>query len=167
MNLRQRTTTPETGGTDNGAAADGSEATEDSATDDSGVSEGTLPETDGTGKDTYGYSDVLNQIENEDLYNSENEKEFTTEYEEGEYNITFATLMKYAVNYASRQVVVAKESLRILDIEPAKVVRSWFTDSTVLKTVTIDQMSTAEFIGKNVDLVETYDLIYIGSCVGD
>lgn len=69
-----------------------------------------------------------------------------------------------------------QESIRVLDIEPTRFslvtedkVREWIgetTSTSLLFDVEIDQMTLSEFIGKNVDLMETYDLIYIGSYDG-
>ena len=67
-----------------------------------------------------------------------------------------------------------KTSIKVLIIEPTKysgdarenTIRSWIgeSDSTSpVEEIDIDLMSLAEFVGTNVDLRGTYDLIYIGA----
>lgn len=81
------------------------------------------------------------------------------------------------VQAAPESYEIQKESIRVLDIEPTKysllkeeTIRTWLEktgDSSHIEEIHIDQTTTAEFIGKMVDLVEEYDLIYIGSCIGN
>lgn len=71
-------------------------------------------------------------------------------------------------------MTVLKTNIRILEIEPcasyeltSDTVKGWISNSALSEaTITIDQITTAEFIGKIEDLNGIYDLIYIGTNTG-
>lgn len=126
----------------------------------------------------YGSQKVVEEIETENFYNELNGVDFTSEHQtDGSLNVSQATLMKYILNYANRRVELNKERIRVLDIEPTKysqltedTIRGWLNeagDDVQISDIDIVQTTTAEFIGKMEDLVEEYDLIYIGSCLGN
>lgn len=94
--------------------------------------------------------------------------------------ISKATVIQYIINYKNERTFSQKESLRVLDIEPAmgdlylaandntedsrvltkKMVSEW--TGIAKDNITITRMTTAEFIGTIEDLNTEYDLIYIG-----
>lgn len=118
-----------------------------------------------------GFSDVLNEIKSENLYRA---ADTTGNYELFSENISQAVSVKYIINYAYRRVVVLKTNIRILEIEPCAsyeltpaVVSGWIPNLELNEAnITIDKMTTAEFIGKIDDLNGIYDLIYIGTNTG-
>lgn len=93
-------------------------------------------------------------------------------------SITRAFLMQYIVDYARQRKVEAKDSIHVLEIQPtdaasadttgfvltADHVRKWAGVGTDTEVI-IDSMSTAEYIGKKINLFDEYDLIYIGACI--
>ena len=106
---------------------------------------------------------------------TDNTKKFTLE-------ISKARALEYIISYKMRRKRTTDDVVKILDIEPAKVVgqkdidsermkkkvNNWFESNkkTVTQTsITITQtsitMPTTEFIGRNEELFD-YDLIYIG-----
>ncbi|PXV93320.1 uncharacterized protein DUF5057 [Lachnotalea glycerini] len=118
-----------------------------------------------------GFSDVLNEIKSENLYRS---SDTTGNYALFSEDISQAVCVKYIINYAYRRVTVLKTNIRILEIEPcasyeltSDTVKGWISNSALSEaTITIDQITTAEFIGKIEDLNGIYDLIYIGTNTG-
>lgn len=91
-------------------------------------------------------------------------------------NISKRTAIQYIINYQNKREIVKKESITILDIEPAwgkaytttddsqvltaaKVRSDWGIDASAINIV---HMTTAEFIGKIDDLNTDYDVIYFG-----
>jgi len=128
-----------------------------------------------------GMSQIIDEIATDNFYNDEDS--YTAEYHldasgNEVIEISKATIIKYILNFARHRTVLYKDTIRVLDLEPAgysvlseTMIRGWLGESaediaagnSAIRTISIDQMSTSEFIGKMVDLVATYDLIYIGS----
>ena len=82
--------------------------------------------------------------------------------------VSIAACVRYIINYGGQRVVTNKTDIRVLELQPGSgqsLTKSKVNGWTGIPTgrITIDTMSTSEFIGKIDDLVETYDLIYIGS----
>lgn len=124
-----------------------------------------------------GMSEVVSEIEKENFYNDAQGGDRTVEYDENDVvHVSQSTLVKYILNYGYRRVVLAKDTITVLDVEPTKystltedVVKGWIRNTEaeeMIKEINIVQTSTYEFIGKLDDLNEKYDLIYFGSCVG-
>jgi len=126
-----------------------------------------------------GLSQVIDEISNDNFYNEEGS--FTSEYRVDNsdteiISISRATLIKYILNFANHRIVLYKDSIKVLDLEPADsselsedMIRGWLganSSSSALREIRIDQMSTEEFIGKLVDLIAEYDMIYIGAGAG-
>ena len=88
-------------------------------------------------------------------------------------NVTVANAVRHIVNYRGRRVNNAKTSIKVLELEPAKVtssswltaetVRGWINNSLPADRITIVRMTTGEFAGKIEDINETYDMIYVGA----
>ena len=128
-----------------------------------------------------GLKAVCSEIESDNFYNESTgfapTSDFTTEGSYKKIMIGQKTLIRYIINYAHRRQIVYKDSIRILDIEPTMYskltvdkVKGWISDDNVSQKILnyeIIQMSTAEFNGKIEDIIEQYDMIYIGSCCGD
>ena len=91
--------------------------------------------------------------------------------------LTVGNLLRYIINFSGQRTVSAKTSVKVLDIEPggtstgalsADDVYEWLGGSagTIKKAnITIDTMSTYEFVGTLADLNEEYDLIYVGAAL--
>lgn len=120
--------------------------------------------------DTTGFSDVLAEIENENFLRQKDDPD-TTDLLPDE--VTMANSVRYVINYAGQRQVGTKDKITVLDLEPGRgqtldqdTVWNWLggSDSGISSSdINIVTMSTSEFIGKIDDLVETYDMIYIGS----
>lgn len=88
-------------------------------------------------------------------------------------NVSMATAIRYIINFGGQRNIQLKTSITVLEIQPGTgseinpdTVRGWLgIENEADMEVRIVTMSTAEFIGKIEDLVETYDMIYIGSSV--
>ncbi|MBR3620020.1 MAG: hypothetical protein IKN56_00820, partial [Clostridia bacterium] len=93
-------------------------------------------------------------------------------------NVTEATIIRYILNYKSPRNYGGWQGkkLLVLDIEPqsskasitASKIKSLLPDkapynSLSLNDITIIPMSVAEFVAKNEDFSEIYDIVYIGS----
>ena len=129
----------------------------------------------------YGVASVVDEIHSENFHYHLESQEFTTEYVYDETNpaviVNQPTLIKYILNFNNRRIELYKDKITVLDIEPTKYstlteskVRDWLTGteaSQKIKEIEIVQTSTKEFIGKLDDLNKEYDLIYIGSCIGN
>lgn len=83
--------------------------------------------------------------------------------------VTLANALRYIINYAGQRVVTAKDSLHVLEIQPAKTT-SPLTSATVsgwsgipANKITVKTMTSAEFAGRIEDINEVYDAVYIGS----
>ncbi len=94
--------------------------------------------------------------------------------------ISKATAIQFIINYKNERTFSQKESLHVLDIEPAMgdlylSANKDTTDSRALtkskvaewtgiakENITITRMTSAEFIGKIEDLNTEYDLVYFG-----
>jgi len=99
---------------------------------------------------------------------TDNTKKFTLE-------ISKARALEYIISYKMRRKRTTDDVVKILDIEPAKVVgekdidsqrmkekvEKWFKPNGKAVTQTSITMPTTEFIGRNEDLSD-YDLIYMG-----
>lgn len=122
-----------------------------------------------------GFADVLLEIENENMY-----READSSWYAGllPTDVKESTVIRYIINYAYQRAVYLKSTINILDIEPcypddksfpltpADVIGWLAQDSQIKeKDIKITTMSVSEFIGKNEDLNEKYDLIYIGTDV--
>lgn len=101
---------------------------------------------------------------------------------EGQYlgtDVDKTTVIQYIINFQNKRVFADKETLTVLDIEPA-----WgklyedpnTTDARILtadkvsnwtgvdkSNITIVHMSSSEFVGKIEDMNVTYDMIYFGA----
>lgn len=124
-----------------------------------------------------GGSAIINVIESDDLYVTASGTDKVSEYQNNKLVISRATLIKYIINFSSKRTVLYKDVITVLDLEPTKYsqlkeddVKAWIgaknTEYEKIQTVKIVQMSTSEYLGKLDNLIENYDLIYIGSCVG-
>lgn len=107
---------------------------------------------------------VWYEINYENFLRTQNDPEAVTLPE----TVSIATCVRYVVNYGGQRIITSKTSIRVLELEPgagkhltASTVSGW--TGIPADHITIDAMSTAEYIGKINDLVETYDLVYIGS----
>gem|GEM_PF-4602126 len=129
-----------------------------------------------------GMSSIVEEIQTDNFYNAANGESYTEEYSVNSagvetVKVSKATIVKYILNFADRRVLLYKDSIRVLDLEPTKYstlteekIRQWLgingDPSAKLQNIEIVQMSTSEFIGKLEDLIENYDMIYIGGCIG-
>lgn len=115
-----------------------------------------------------GFETVLDEILSENL---NREADSSGAYALLSTDVSQATAVRHVMNYRNRRQIKVKESIRVLELQPAKSdaasydlteeeIKSWAPD---VKTVQIDRMTTAEFIGKIDDINETYDLVYIGT----
>ena len=114
-----------------------------------------------------GFSDVLEEIENENLL-----REVAGEEEMLDEAVTISASVRHIINYKGRRESNPKLSITVLDLEPAKVtastwltaedVRGWIDETLDEDQITVVHMTTGEFIGKIEDINETYDMIYIG-----
>ncbi len=126
------------------------------------------------------YSEVLSEIELENLYRA---SDTASGYGQLSTDIYKATVIRYIINNSSQRAVEKKTYVNVLEIQPANVrypdnqtgdgdvsdteltparIRTWLgVDNSV--TVNITTMNTMEFIGTIEDLNSEYDLIYIGA----
>lgn len=109
------------------------------------------------------FYEVFRQIEYENFLRGESSEKLPV-------NVSSASCIRHII--AGTRVTNAKNTIKVLDIEPGKSsslskssVQTWLGDSSV--EVSITTMSTSELIGKIEDIAETYDLVYIGSNIGD
>ena len=120
---------------------------------------------------------IINELENDDLYVTAAGSDKISEYQNNKLVISKATLLKYIINFSGRRTVLYKDVITVLDLEPTKYsqlkpedVKNWIgvgnTEYDKIQNIKIVQMSTSEYIGKLENLIENYDLVYIGSCVG-
>jgi len=120
--------------------------------------------------DTVGFESLLNEIENENFLRKQADPN-THDLLPDE--ATIGNAIRYIINYQQQRQIKTKDSINVLELQPGNVentsdrlteatVRKWLGNPTGLTTVNIESMSTSEFIGKIDDLVEKYDLIYIG-----
>lgn len=131
-----------------------------------------------------GTSAVVNEISSENFYHNIQNEDYTTEYTfdasgDGNHKIEISqsTFVKYILNYRHRRIEIYKDKITVLDVEPTKYstlteskIRTWLGTTVAeekIKQIEIVQMTSAEFIGKIDDLNEKYDLIYLGSCIGN
>lgn len=114
-----------------------------------------------------GFIPVLEEIRNENFLRSiAGQTDLLNE------NVTMATTIRHIINFRGQRETNEKTSIRVLDLEPAKVTSAtWLTAATVCgwignaleeNQIEIVHMTTGEFIGKIEDINETYDMIYIG-----
>lgn len=113
-----------------------------------------------------GFRKVLEEIELENLYRK---SDTSGTYAQLPTDISQATCIRHIMNYKNRRNVNPKETIKILEIQPALTtkaeldlnqVQKWAPD---VKKVETTIMTTAEFIGKIDTLNDAYDLIYIGT----
>jgi hypothetical protein len=114
-----------------------------------------------------GFSAVLSEIQNENFL-----KQIAGQTDSLPENVTVSASVRHIINYMGHRQTNPKTSIRVLDLQPAKVTSSsWLTAATVCgwinntlpeSQITIGHMTTGEFIGKIEDINETYDMIYIG-----
>lgn len=122
-----------------------------------------------------GFEDVLLEIESENMYR---EADAAWEGELLSTQIKQSGIVRYILNYAFQRATYLKTKINILDIEPCypdedsfpltkKDVKKWIAEDSPITEddITITTMAVSEFIGKNEDLNETWDLIYIGTDV--
>lgn len=116
-----------------------------------------------------GFADVLNEIEIENLYRG---ADIASEGGLLPTDISRATVIRHIMNYRNKRSGVTKESIRVLEIQPAKTTEEQgLTKETLMEwapglqadKISITRMTTAEFIGKVETLNDKYDLIYIGT----
>lgn len=118
-----------------------------------------------------GFEEIISYIQEENIYRK------IEGLEEIEELISRAKAIEYILNFQYKRVTVEKETINVLDLEPAIVNKSVDTDMITIATVAnwlgvdtntsnlkinITQMTTSEFIGKVEDINGKYDLIYIG-----
>lgn len=127
-----------------------------------------------------GLTELSSEIINDNFYNNSLGAITTVDYSlDGSYDKVSTsgyTLLRYIVNYFDRRLMLYKDKIRVLDIEPTRYstltvnkVKQWFGSSGTASKISdfeIVQMNTLEFDGKIEDLIENYDVIYIGSCAG-
>lgn len=118
-----------------------------------------------------GFLSILAEIQNENFL-----RQIAGETEMLSENITVSASVRHIINYKGRRESSQKTSIRVLDLQPAKVTASsWLTVETVqgwtddpvdgplpADQISIVHIATGEFIGKIEDINETYDMIYIG-----
>lgn len=113
-----------------------------------------------------GFRKVLDEIELENLYRK---SDTSGTYAQLPTDISQATCIRHIMNYKNRRNVNPKETIKILEIQPALTtkaeldlnqIKKWAPD---VKKVETTIMTTAEFIGKIDTLNDAYDLIYIGT----
>ncbi len=113
-----------------------------------------------------GFSDVLSEIQYENFL-----RERAGDIEPLPEIVSVSTSIRHIINYKGHREAGEKNSIRILDLEPAKVsvgltedqVKTWIeNDEDKTPEIEIIHMTTGEFIGKLENLNESYDMIYIG-----
>lgn len=112
------------------------------------------------------FYEVWYEIDYENFLRTQNDPSAVTLPE----TVSIATCVRYIINYGGQRVISKKASIRVLELQPGEghhLTTSKVSGWTGLPTtaITIDTLSTAEFIGKIDDLVEKYDLVYVGSDV--
>lgn len=126
---------------------------------------------EGVISDTSGCSEVSELIKKENMIRSGEEKLST--------DITRLFLMQYIIDFSNQRRIQTKDHFRVLEIQPTDAVAAdmkgfrltkekiaaWAGVSADAADITIDSMSTAEFIGKVEDLNKDYDMIYVGACI--
>ncbi|MGN1083461.1 MAG: hypothetical protein ACI4QX_00535, partial [Lachnospiraceae bacterium] len=122
---------------------------------------GTAVENDQYGEEVYDYFDSINGAEGEPD------------------KVTTAQCLFYMLNgLEDGPYAIKNEDYKVLELQPAPVYKdasaAWTATSdafwkpfiatyaNTLGTVTVDRMTTSEFIGKRVECISEYDLIYIG-----
>lgn len=114
-----------------------------------------------------GYEEINLFIEKENLYRGSKDKL--------EETITPVVCIQYIINFAHTKEIQSKTKIKVLELQPCKsysltaeTVLGWNgTNKGLTKDqITIDQMTTSEFIGKINDLNTEYDLIYMGLNTG-
>jgi archaellum component FlaG (FlaF/FlaG flagellin family) len=85
--------------------------------------------------------------------------------------VSIAACVRYIINFGGQRVISKKTDIRVLELQPGRgshltkaQVSGW--TGIAANRITIDTMSTAEFIGKIDDLGEKYDLVYVGADTG-
>lgn len=121
-----------------------------------------------------GFGEVLDEIVSE---NANRLADTTAVYGQLPTNVSQATVVRHIMNYADRRQIEMKQEIRVLELQPCKSaensydlteeeVLSWIDDGSAAgqkAVVTIERMTTAEFIGRIEEINEVYDLIYIGT----
>lgn len=121
-----------------------------------------------------GFGEVLDEILSE---NANRLADTTGEYKQLPTDVSQATVVRHIMNYANRRQIETKKEINVLEIQPCMSdedsydlteaeVLSWISDGTDENQdvkITIERMTTAEFIGRIEDLNEEYDLVYIGT----
>lgn len=120
--------------------------------------------------DTTGFQDILSEIANENFLRQKDNPHTTDLLP---YEVTMANCIRYIINYAGQRQVSVKDHITVLELEPgrgkaltADTVKEWLGgDNNSISTddIQIVTMSTSEYIGKIDELVERYDMIYIGA----
>ena len=121
-----------------------------------------------------GFADALTEILNENFLRERDGLGASAMLEE---RISMATAIRYIINYAGTRVTASSSTVRVLELQPATAntsiskpqVYQWLGSPAALSdyasragAITITTMSMAEFVGRIEDLVENYDLIYVG-----
>ncbi|MDD3138989.1 MAG: DUF5057 domain-containing protein [Lachnospiraceae bacterium] len=91
-------------------------------------------------------------------------------------DISQVTAVQFIINARNARQITAKSSLHVLEIQPCysfdlkgkpAVVAQWAANLGIpASNITIDSMTTAEFIGKINDINKDYDLVYFGLNTG-
>lgn len=112
------------------------------------------------------YEEVLSEIHYENLYRSSDASYTGALLEEKIYD---KTIWRYVVNYSRRRAAAIKETLTVLDIEPAsstasvtrEIISTWTGVSE--RNITLITVPMNQFVGMIDDLNAVYDMIYIGA----
>ncbi|MFI3237954.1 MAG: DUF5057 domain-containing protein [Lachnospiraceae bacterium] len=133
--------------------------------------------TDANGYYTNYYSEVTSTIAYENFVRDTTGVEQLTGQPS---QVSIATSIRHILMVGNQFSVEAKESIRVLEIQPAissddtnanneqvldeAQVKDWFPG---VEDVEIDRMCSSEFIGKIDDITELYDVVYIGADFGN
>lgn len=114
-----------------------------------------------------GFEEVSAEIAHENFLRR-HEDELTEDLLEEE--VTLGGVIRYIINFSGQRIVTPKTAISVLEIQPgcgkaltAATVRSWTGNTVNAADIKITSMSTAELIGKIEDLIENYDLVYLGA----
>lgn len=116
------------------------------------------------------YYPVYNELDQEDTYRG---LRSLTPLTDAQDDINMAAVIRYIINYKKQRLYQTLNSLKVLDIEPISSVPTITVEmiNNMLPSesqydadsINIVTMSVAEFVGKNENFEEEYDLVYIGS----
>lgn len=111
-------------------------------------------EVSGVGKNQYNY-DIYNYFKSIGLGDKE--------------HLSPAECLYYLLHGVTEDSATNNDSYKILELQPSPVYHTemfwktfFATYTNTTGTITVDRMTTSEFIGKNIECISEYDLIYIG-----